>query len=112
MLVVRTDIPFVTRTMRRQSKRSPPTYRNHQPTAPTFTHKNVHLNSTAQVIFSENFGTEGRGGYFDTYGIVRDVVQNHLLQVCLCAVRVTAAHVTRVRWRRRVMCVVRRVCCV
>lgn len=36
-----------------------------------------------QVIFSENFGTEGRGGYFDRYGIVRDVIQNHLLQVGL-----------------------------
>jgi glucose-6-phosphate 1-dehydrogenase len=35
----------------------------------------------AQVIFSENFGTEGRGGYFDRYGIIRDVIQNHLLQV-------------------------------
>jgi hypothetical protein len=34
-----------------------------------------------QVIFSENFGTEGRGGYFDTYGIIRDVIQNHLLQI-------------------------------
>eukprot|EP01023_Acetabularia_acetabulum_P037351 TRINITY_DN353_c0_g1_i1.p1 TRINITY_DN353_c0_g1~~TRINITY_DN353_c0_g1_i1.p1 ORF type:complete len:459 (-),score=85.59 TRINITY_DN353_c0_g1_i1:309-1685(-) len=34
-----------------------------------------------QVIFSENFGTEGRGGYFDQYGIVRDVLQNHLLQI-------------------------------
>jgi glucose-6-phosphate 1-dehydrogenase len=34
-----------------------------------------------QVIFSEDFGTEGRGGYFDRYGIVRDVVQNHLLQI-------------------------------
>jgi glucose-6-phosphate 1-dehydrogenase len=34
-----------------------------------------------QVIFSENFGTEGRGGYFDRYGIVRDVIQNHLLQI-------------------------------
>lgn len=34
-----------------------------------------------QVIFSENFGTEGRGGYFDQYGIVRDVIQNHLLQI-------------------------------
>ena len=36
---------------------------------------------TCQVIFSENFGTEGRGGYFDQYGIIRDVIQNHLLQV-------------------------------
>jgi len=34
-----------------------------------------------QITFSENFGTEGRGGYFDNYGIIRDVVQNHLLQV-------------------------------
>ena len=33
-----------------------------------------------QVIFSEDFGTEGRGGYFDEYGIIRDVIQNHLLQ--------------------------------
>lgn len=34
-----------------------------------------------QVIFSEDFGTEGRGGYFDNYGIIRDVIQNHLLQI-------------------------------
>ena len=38
-----------------------------------------------QVIFSEDFGTEGRGGYFDEYGIMRDVLQNHLLQVRTCA---------------------------
>ena len=34
-----------------------------------------------QVIFKEDFGTDGRGGYFDQYGIIRDVMQNHLLQV-------------------------------
>ena len=34
-----------------------------------------------QIIFSEPFGTEGRGGYFDNYGIIRDIMQNHLLQV-------------------------------
>ena len=34
-----------------------------------------------QVIFSEDFGTDGRGGYFDHYGIIRDVIQNHLLQI-------------------------------
>ncbi|KAK1272238.1 hypothetical protein QJS04_geneDACA012567 [Acorus gramineus] len=34
-----------------------------------------------QLIFSEDFGTEGRGGYFDNYGIIRDVMQNHLLQI-------------------------------
>ncbi|CAN1295124.1 Glucose-6-phosphate 1-dehydrogenase, chloroplastic, partial [Linum perenne] len=34
-----------------------------------------------QLIFSEDFGTEGRGGYFDHYGIIRDIMQNHLLQI-------------------------------
>jgi hypothetical protein len=34
-----------------------------------------------QIIFSEDFGTQGRGGYFDQYGIIRDVIQNHLLQI-------------------------------
>ncbi len=27
--------------------------------------------SPLQIVFSENFGTEGRGGYFDHYGITR-----------------------------------------
>ncbi|KXG39152.1 glucose-6-phosphate 1-dehydrogenase, chloroplastic-like [Sorghum bicolor] len=34
-----------------------------------------------QFIFSEDFGTEGRGGYFDNYGIIRDIMQNHLVQI-------------------------------
>ncbi|XAR55252.1 Glucose-6-phosphate dehydrogenase [Bertholletia excelsa] len=34
-----------------------------------------------QLIFFEDFGTEGRGRYFDSYGIIRDVMQNHLLQI-------------------------------
>eukprot|EP00731_Ephydatia_muelleri_P001953 Em0001g1953a len=38
------------------------------------------------VSFKEPFGTQGRGGYFDEFGIIRDVMQNHLLQVlCLVA---------------------------
>ena len=34
-----------------------------------------------QITMKEDFGTEGRGGYYDSYGVIRDVVQNHLLQV-------------------------------
>jgi glucose-6-phosphate 1-dehydrogenase len=34
-----------------------------------------------QITFKEPFGTEGRGGYFDSFGIIRDVMQNHLLQI-------------------------------
>eukprot|EP00808_Paulinella_micropora_P021463 g58255.t1 len=33
------------------------------------------------ITFKEPFGTEGRGGYFDEYGIIRDVMQNHLMQI-------------------------------
>jgi glucose-6-phosphate 1-dehydrogenase len=33
------------------------------------------------ITFKESFGTENRGGYFDQYGIIRDVIQNHLLQM-------------------------------
>jgi len=33
------------------------------------------------LTFKEPFGTEGRGGYYDQYGILRDIIQNHLLQV-------------------------------
>ncbi|KAG7984940.1 hypothetical protein I3843_04G186000 [Carya illinoinensis] len=33
-----------------------------------------------QLIFSEDFGIEGQGRYFDNYGVIRDIMQNHLLQ--------------------------------
>jgi glucose-6-phosphate 1-dehydrogenase len=33
------------------------------------------------LTFKEPFGTDGRGGYFDQFGIIRDILQNHLLQV-------------------------------
>ncbi|KAJ1947125.1 Glucose-6-phosphate 1-dehydrogenase [Linderina pennispora] len=42
---------------------------------------NRHYVSNIQITFKEPFGTEGRGGYFDEFGIIRDVMQNHLLQV-------------------------------
>jgi glucose-6-phosphate 1-dehydrogenase len=34
-----------------------------------------------RITWKEDFGCEGRGGYFDRYGIIRDVMQNHLLQM-------------------------------
>ena len=34
-----------------------------------------------QIVFKETLGVDGRGGYFDNYGIIRDVMQNHLLQI-------------------------------
>src|SRR3546814_3544802 len=34
-----------------------------------------------QITMAEDFGVQGRGGFYDGVGAVRDVVQNHLLQV-------------------------------
>jgi glucose-6-phosphate 1-dehydrogenase len=34
-----------------------------------------------QITMAESFGVEGRGAYYDEAGAIRDVVQNHLLQV-------------------------------
>ena len=34
-----------------------------------------------QVTFSEKIGVGSRGGFYETAGVLRDVVQNHLLQV-------------------------------
>lgn len=46
-----------------------------------------HINNV-QITFKEVIGTQGRGGYFDEFGIIRDVhweliqvMQNHLLQI-------------------------------
>jgi len=39
-----------------------------------------------QITASEPLGVEGRGGYYDKSGAIRDMVQNHLLQLlCLTA---------------------------
>src|SRR5664280_3180708 len=37
--------------------------------------------SSVQITMAENFGVEGRGGFYDRVGCLRDVVQNHLMQV-------------------------------
>ncbi|HWD09587.1 MAG TPA: glucose-6-phosphate dehydrogenase [Actinomycetota bacterium] len=34
-----------------------------------------------EVTMAENFGVEGRGSFYDSVGAIRDVVQNHLLNV-------------------------------
>lgn len=34
-----------------------------------------------ELLWSENIGINERGGYFDNYGIIRDVIQNHMMQI-------------------------------
>ena len=45
-----------------------------------------------QITVSETMGVEGRGGYYDKSGAMRDMVQNHLMQLlCLTAMEPPAA---------------------
>jgi glucose-6-phosphate 1-dehydrogenase len=36
---------------------------------------------SVQITMAESFGVEGRGGFYEEAGAIRDVIQNHLLQV-------------------------------
>ncbi|MEE9347136.1 MAG: glucose-6-phosphate dehydrogenase [Robiginitomaculum sp.] len=50
---------------------------------PLWSHHNV---DHVQITVAENIGLEGRADYYDRSGAVRDMVQNHLLQLlCLTA---------------------------
>ncbi|MEM9615351.1 MAG: glucose-6-phosphate dehydrogenase [Actinomycetota bacterium] len=42
---------------------------------------NRHHIASVTVTMAEDFGVEGRGSFYDEVGAMRDVVQNHLLQV-------------------------------
>ena len=37
--------------------------------------------ASVQITLSERFGVEGRGGFYETAGCLRDVIQNHLFQI-------------------------------
>ena len=42
---------------------------------------NRHYVDSVQITMAEDFGIQGRGSFYDTAGVIRDVVQNHLFQV-------------------------------
>ncbi len=42
---------------------------------------NRHYIAGVQITMAESFGVEGRGSFYDAVGTLRDVVQNHLLQM-------------------------------
>ena len=42
---------------------------------------NRHYIASVQITMAESFGVQGRGRFYDETGALRDVVQNHLLQV-------------------------------
>jgi glucose-6-phosphate 1-dehydrogenase len=42
---------------------------------------NRHYVENVQITMAEAFGVKGRGKFYDETGVIRDVIQNHLLQV-------------------------------
>jgi glucose-6-phosphate 1-dehydrogenase len=42
---------------------------------------NRHFVDSVQITMAEEFGVEGRGAFYEEVGALRDVVQNHLLQI-------------------------------
>src|SRR5579862_2500515 len=42
---------------------------------------NRHYVESVQITMAEDFGVKGRGKFYEETGVVRDVIQNHLLQV-------------------------------
>ena len=42
---------------------------------------NRHYIESVQITMAEDFGVQGRGAFYDKTGAIRDVIQNHLLQV-------------------------------
>lgn len=47
-----------------------------------------------QIILTESGGVAGRGGYYDQYGALRDVVQNHMLELLALIAMETPAKLT------------------
>lgn len=39
---------------------------------------------SVQITMAESFGIKGRGKMYEETGAIRDVIQNHLLQICAC----------------------------
>jgi len=42
---------------------------------------NRHYVENVQITLAESFGVQGRGKFYEEVGVIRDVIQNHLLQV-------------------------------
>ena len=63
---------------------------------------NAHYVESVQITMAETFGVEGRGRFYEEAGAIRDVIQNHLLQVvAILAMEPPVANATPIRCATR-----------
>jgi glucose-6-phosphate 1-dehydrogenase len=62
----------------------------------TYSWNNMNHNTvqSVHILLKETFGIEQRGGYYDAYGVIRDVIQNHLLQILTLLIMKIPLHTT------------------
>ena len=53
---------------------------------------------SVQITMAESFGVQGRGRFYEETGAIRDVIQNHMLQ--LVAILAMDPPVGETTWRR------------
>jgi glucose-6-phosphate 1-dehydrogenase len=53
---------------------------------------NRHYIDHVQITNAESVGVEGRGGYYETAGVIRDMIQNHVFQVLSLVAMEPPAH--------------------
>ena len=57
---------------------------------------NRHYVENVQITMAESFGVKGRGKFYEETGVIRDVIQNHLLQVVsYLAMEAPSSHLSR-----------------
>ena len=57
---------------------------------------NRHYVENVQITMAESFGVKGRGKFYEETGVIRDVIQNHLLQiVSYLAMEAPSSHLRR-----------------
>ena len=62
---------------------------------------NRHYVENVQITMAESFGVKGRGKFYEETGVIRDVIQNHLLQVVsYLAMEAPSSHLRRGHPRR------------
>ncbi|TCN43053.1 glucose-6-phosphate 1-dehydrogenase [Kribbella orskensis] len=60
-----------------------------------------------QITMAESFDVSDRGSFYDRTGAIRDVLQNHMLQVLACVVADPPGHLDDAAWRSQKTAVIK-----